>query len=150
MMMKILSHDGKEITNTKRLLLSDIVEHTDERGGTKYELVLIKGNDGSERVPVATYSKDIYAWRANELLWEAVRNGKTFTMPDDAEVRQSLIDRAKSGEGKRNGNTISDIIEDINKQIYDDYCKYPGEYGPAGFDDMIAERCYDCPLGRLG
>lgn len=23
------------------------------------------------------------------------------------------------------------------------------EHGLAGLDDMIAERCYDCPLGRL-
>lgn len=149
MMIKILSHDGKEIVNTKRLLLSDIVEHTDERGGTKYELVLLKDCYGRERVPLATYSKDIYARRANELLWEAVRDGKTFTMPDDAEMRQSLIDRMKNGEGRRNGNAISDIIEDVNKQICDDYCKYPGEYGLEGFDDMIAERCFDCPLGRL-
>lgn len=34
-------------------------------------------------------------------------------------------------------------------QICDDYCKYPDEYGLAGFDDMIAEKCEDCPLGRL-
>lgn len=149
MMMKILSHDGKEITNTKRLLLSDIVEHTDERGGTKYELVLLKDSYGRERVPLATYSKYIYAWRANELLWEAVRVGKTFTMPDDAEMRKSLLERAKNGESKHNRKTISGIIEDVSKRVCDDYCKYPGEYGPAGFDDMIAEKCEDCPLGRL-
>lgn len=23
------------------------------------------------------------------------------------------------------------------------------EHGPEGFDDMIAEKCEDCPLGRL-
>lgn len=147
MMMKILSHDGKEIVNTKRLLLSDIVEHTDERGGTKYELVLCKDSYGRERVPLATYSKYIYAWRANELLWEAVRDGKALTMPDDAEARKSLIDRAK--KSKHEGMTLSGIIEDVARRICDDYCKYPGEYGPAGFDDMIAEKCEDCPLGRL-
>lgn len=146
-MMKILSHDGKEIVDTERLLMSDIVEHTDERGGTKYELVLLKDCYGRERVPLATYSKYIYAWRANELLWEAVRDGKTFTMPDDAEARQSLIDRAK--KSKHEGMTLSEIIDEFAKRICDDYCKYPSEYGPAEFDDMIAERCYDCSLGRL-
>lgn len=45
--------------------------------------------------------------------------------------------------------TVSDIIEDVKVRIRDDYCKYPDEYGPAGFDDMIAEKCEDCPLGRL-
>lgn len=149
MMMKILSHDGKEITNTKRLLLSDIVEHTDERGGTKYELVLLKDSYGRERVPLATYSKYIYAWRANELLWEAVRDGKTFTMPDDAEMRKSLLERAKNGESKHNRKTISGIIEDVSKRVCDDDCEYPDEYGPAGFDDMTAEKCEDCLLGRL-
>ena len=45
--------------------------------------------------------------------------------------------------------TVSGIIEDVKCRICDDYCKYPDEYGPAGLDDMLAERCEDCPLWRL-
>ena len=45
--------------------------------------------------------------------------------------------------------TASDIIEEVKTQICDDYCKYPDAYGPARFDDLIAEKCEDCPLGRL-
>lgn len=41
------------------------------------------------------------------------------------------------------------VIEDVKQRICDDYCRYPDEYGMAGFDDMIAEKCEDCPLGRL-
>ena len=54
-----------------------------------------------------------------------------------------------SEESKHKDMTVSDIIKDVKVWICDDYCKYPDEYGLAGFDDMIAEKCEDCPLGRL-
>lgn len=54
-----------------------------------------------------------------------------------------------SDENKQRDMAVSDIIEDAKQHICDNYCKYPDEYGLAGFDDMIAEKCEDCPLGRL-
>ena len=61
----------------------------------------------------------------------------------------SAAGKRMSDENKCRDVTVSDIIEDVKQHIYDDYYKYPDEYGLAGFDDMIAERCEDCPLGRL-
>lgn len=60
-----------------------------------------------------------------------------------------MIDERISDENKQRDMTVSDIIEDVKKRICDDYCRYPDEYGLAGFDDMNAEKCEDCPLGRL-
>lgn len=54
----------------------------------------------------------------------------------------------RTSDNRDRDMTVSDIIEDVKNAICDDYCKYPDEYGPAGFDDMIAEKCEDCPLGR--
>lgn len=54
-----------------------------------------------------------------------------------------------SDENKCRDVTVSDIIEDVKNAICNNYCRYPDEYGMEGFDDMIAEKCEDCPLGRL-
>ena len=45
--------------------------------------------------------------------------------------------------------TLSDIIETVTIEICDKYCKYPGEYGEEGFDQLIDEQCSNCPLNHL-
>lgn len=39
--------------------------------------------------------------------------------------------------------TVADIIEEVKKDICDNYCKYSSE-------EDIEEKCPDCPLNRLG
>lgn len=40
--------------------------------------------------------------------------------------------------------TVADIIEEVKKDICENYCKYSGD------EDAEKEKCPDCPLGRLG
>lgn len=40
--------------------------------------------------------------------------------------------------------TVSDIIEDVKKEICQDYCKYAED------EKACEEKCPDCPLTKLG
>lgn len=44
---------------------------------------------------------------------------------------------------------ISEILEIIANEICDKYCKYPEQYTEDRFDDLLEERCKNCPLMRL-
>lgn len=43
--------------------------------------------------------------------------------------------------------TIPEIVEEVKKNICDNYCKYPSEYTDQ--EQMIEERCENCPLCQL-
>ena len=45
--------------------------------------------------------------------------------------------------------TISDIVDKVNMEMCEKYCRYPQEYGEAGYDQMLDERCDNCPLNLL-
>ena len=40
--------------------------------------------------------------------------------------------------------TVADIIEEVKKDICDNYCKFSGD------EKAMEEKCADCPLSRLG
>lgn len=45
------------------------------------------------------------------------------------------------------------LIEEVKAQICDHYCRYPDEYktheNDANWEQMIIEKCNDCPLTAL-
>lgn len=42
---------------------------------------------------------------------------------------------------------VTEIIDEVAADICNHYCKYAAEY--TDFEDLIKERCEDCPLNRL-
>ena len=45
--------------------------------------------------------------------------------------------------------TITDILEDVSKDICDNYCKYPDIYQKEEEEYKLYEHCDKCPLNRL-
>lgn len=48
--------------------------------------------------------------------------------------------------------SIADIVEDVKKDICDNYCKMPYKYSEAQWDEIFGTEacpCWNCPLNRL-
>lgn len=52
------------------------------------------------------------------------------------------------GVKARQQDTIPDIIENVETEICDKYCKYPYKNGIS--EETLQEICKTCPLSRLG
>lgn len=53
------------------------------------------------------------------------------------------------GPGESQARTVTEIIDDVETEICDNYCKYSDMYSDEEYDKMIEEVCDSCPLKRL-
>lgn len=48
----------------------------------------------------------------------------------------------------REEKSISEILEEVRAEICDDYCRFRKDW-EGTLEDLLRDKCMDCPLGRL-